>query len=65
MMMALDALQKLFGRRERPVTALRGIGLALLDSLPTVKNRIMRYAMGLDGDLPEVAMLSPDPEFNQ
>lgn len=64
MMMALDVLQKLFGHETSAVRTLRGIGLTAVDSLPFLKTRIMRLAMGLDGDLPAVAMWSANPELN-
>jgi len=49
MMAALDSLQRVFGLTAGPVAAARAAGLGVLHALPTVKNQIMRYAMGLGG----------------
>ena len=64
MMMALHGLQQLFGSQGGLVKNFRGLGLNTVDSLPYIKNRIMRHAMGLEGDLPISARLSLSPEMS-
>lgn len=56
MLWAMDAFKLLFGNRLPPVSMLRNLGLNLTDALPMVKQSIMRQAMGLEGDLPQLAL---------
>lgn len=51
-MYLLDGFKNLFESRMQAVARLRNLGLALVDSLPVVKNGIMKRAMGITGDLP-------------
>lgn len=55
MIRVLDGFKYLFEDRHGPVRLLRNSGLDLVNALPFVKNRIMRRAMGLEGDLPAIA----------
>ena len=55
MLAATDAFKRVFGLDYPPVLAARNIGLAVADVLGPVKRRIMRYAVGLEGDLPPLA----------
>lgn len=55
MMTILEGFKYLFENQSAPVRLLRNAGLDCVDSLPFLKNRIMRRAMGLEGDLPAVA----------
>ncbi|MEX2525553.1 MAG: UbiH/UbiF/VisC/COQ6 family ubiquinone biosynthesis hydroxylase [Gammaproteobacteria bacterium] len=55
MMMVLEGFKILFENETRPVSLLRNLGMNAFDSVPVIKNRIMRRAMGLEGDLPAVA----------
>lgn len=55
MMMVLEGFKLLFENETTPVSLLRNLGMNAFDSLPVIKNRIMRRAMGLEGDLPAVA----------
>lgn len=54
-MMVMDGFKHLFGSRLPPLAWARGAGLGLTDAAPPLKNLIMRYAMGLRGDLPAAA----------
>ncbi len=49
---ALDGLKRLFGARHPLVHGLRRTGLAAVNRLGPVKQRLARRAMGLSGDLP-------------
>ncbi len=56
MIMAMDAFKELFGTSLPPVCWARNLGLSLTDAAGPVKRLIMRRAMGLEGDLPRVAL---------
>jgi len=55
MILVLDVLKRLFESRRGILPALRRQGLCVVDSIQPVKNRLMRQAMGLEGDLPAAA----------
>lgn len=55
MMTAMDGLKRLFGTDLGPVSRLRNLGLALTNSVQPVKRELTRRAMGLEGDLPDLA----------
>lgn len=48
MMLAMDAFYYLFSNRIPPVHLLRNLGLGLAQRLPGARNRVARYAMGLE-----------------
>ena len=48
MMMAMDAFYHLFSNRVPPLHLLRNLGLGAAQALPFARNRVARYAMGLD-----------------
>ncbi len=52
---AMDGFKHLFGSTLEPVQWLRNFGMDLTNSCPPAKSLIMRKAMGLSGDLPELA----------
>ncbi len=58
MMNAVHGLQRLFQIRVSPIPQLRGLGLSLTDASGPVKRLIVRRAMGLGGDLPDLAKCS-------
>lgn len=58
MMNAVHGLQRLFQARFVPIRHLRGLGLRLTDASSPVKQLIVSRAMGLSGDLPELAKCS-------
>lgn len=47
MMTAMDGFKQLFGSSLQPLRLVRNLGLNLVDAAPLLKQRIMRYAMGL------------------
>lgn len=55
MMMVMEGFKLLFENRTAPVRLLRNQGMNVFDSIPALKTRVMRRAMGLDGDLPAIA----------
>ena len=55
MMMMMDGFKCLFENQNTFLTRLRNIGLELVDRNDTIKKQMMRYAMGMAGDLPVVA----------
>ncbi len=56
MMGVMDGFKHLFGTGWSPLRVTRNAGLTLTDHLQPVKNLIMRRAMGLEGDLPRLAL---------
>ena len=55
MLAVTDAFKRGFGSQRWPLVPLRNAGMGLADRLGPVKQLIMRHAVGLDGDLPELA----------
>lgn len=55
MMYLLDGFKHLFENQTQSVQWFRNFGLDTIDSLPVAKHAIMKRAMGLEGDLPEIA----------
>lgn len=55
MMYSMSGFKNLFSNELAGLSVLRNAGLNLTDSLGFVKHRIMRHALGLEGDLPEMA----------
>lgn len=54
----IDALNAMFGSTRRVTGALRRFGLESVDSIPTLKRFFMTRAMGIGGELPQVARTS-------
>ncbi|GGY58678.1 FAD-dependent monooxygenase [Marinobacter zhanjiangensis] len=52
MMLTMDMFYHLFSNSLTPVWAARNLGLGLAQGLPFARNRVARYAMGLDEGLP-------------
>lgn len=50
---ALDGLERLFGHPRRAVAGLRKAGLGALQRAPMLKQRLVRQALGLAGDVPD------------
>jgi len=55
MQSAFSGFKELFGARLAPVRAFRGAGMRLFDNTPPAKRLAMRIALGIAGDLPELA----------
>lgn len=56
MMYTMDAFYYTFSNRNRPLQLLRNAGLFAAGKLPPVLNHVMKYAMGLTGKLPKLAL---------
>lgn len=52
MMLTMDLFYHLFSNNLTPLWAARNLGLGLAQNLPFARNRVARYAMGLDEGLP-------------
>lgn len=63
MLVFLDALKYLFAADNSLFINLRGYGLNTVNSIPCLKSRIMRHAMGLEAELPGCAMPLPYAEI--
>ena len=59
---AMYAIKTGFAKQPGPLSALRSMGMNAIDKLPIIKSRMTRIAMGLEGDLPQVAK-APIPEI--
>ena len=60
MQAVLGGFRQLFSSRHASVRRLRETGLALTDRLPPLKAGFMRFASGLEGDLPALARGTPE-----
>lgn len=54
MMMAMDLFYYLFSNNIPPVHLLRNLGLGAARALPFARNRVARYAMGIDEEWPAI-----------
>ncbi|MBV1786610.1 UbiH/UbiF/VisC/COQ6 family ubiquinone biosynthesis hydroxylase [Marinobacterium sp. D7] len=55
MMQTMDAFYRVFSNDSVPLKLVRNIGLGLAGKLPFAKDKVMQFAMGLEGDLPALA----------
>lgn len=55
MMTVMDVFYRVFSNPLLPVKFLRNLGLGLAERILPAKNKVMRSAMGLDGNLPKLA----------
>ena len=53
----MDGFHGLFGTDNTALSRLRGLGLNLTDNAPLIKETLVRYAVGLEGDLPKLAQM--------
>ena len=51
----MDIFYRAFSNDVLPVKLLRNLGLGLAERILPVKNKVMRNAMGLEGNLPKLA----------
>ena len=67
MMLTMDLFYHLFSNRIPPLHLLRNLGLGAARALPFARNRVARYAMGIDEELPAVVrqITSRIPGLNQ
>jgi len=55
MMTVMDVFYRVFSNQLLPVKILRNLGLGLAERILPAKNKVMRSAMGLEGNLPKLA----------
>ena len=59
MMTVMDVFYRVFSNQLLPVKFLRNLGLGLAERILPAKNKVMRSAMGLEGNLPKLARGEP------
>lgn len=59
MMTVMDLFYQVFSNEILPIKIFRNLGLGLAGKLLPAKNKVMRAAMGLDGELPKLARGEP------
>ncbi|HEY8157649.1 MAG TPA: FAD-dependent monooxygenase [Methylobacter sp.] len=59
MMTVMDVFYRVFSNQVLPVKFLRNLGLGLAERILPAKNKVMRSAMGLDGNSPKLARGEP------
>jgi 2-octaprenyl-3-methyl-6-methoxy-1,4-benzoquinol hydroxylase len=59
MMTVMDLFYRVFSNQVLPVKFLRNLGLGLAERILPAKNKVMRSAMGLEGNLPKLARGEP------
>lgn len=60
---SMEGFKRLFNGANPLQKLLRGSGMAMVNKLPMLKNSAIRQAMGLDGELPELATLTPSMQL--
>jgi len=55
MMASMSGFKKLFSNEQTELSFIRNTGLNIINQLGLVKYKLMKHAMGLEGDLPEMA----------
>lgn len=55
MMTVMDAFYRVFSNEIMPLKFIRNLGLGLAERILPAKNKVMRMAIGLDGNLPKLA----------
>jgi 2-octaprenyl-3-methyl-6-methoxy-1,4-benzoquinol hydroxylase len=55
MMTVMDIFYRVFSNEVLPVKLIRNLGLGLAERILPAKNKVMRSAMGLEGNLPKLA----------
>jgi len=59
MMTVMDVFYRVFSNDLLPIKFVRNLGLGLAERVLPAKNKVMRYAMGLEGKLPKLARGEP------
>lgn len=57
MITLLESLKRTFAIKNKALSSVRAYGLQILNNMDFVKNSMMRYAMGISGDVPLAAKL--------
>jgi 2-octaprenylphenol hydroxylase len=61
MMSAMDGINALFSNASAPLRRVRVMGLGMVNRAAMVRHLLMRHAMGLGGDLPQLARVPAQP----
>ncbi|MCF6202612.1 MAG: FAD-dependent monooxygenase [Methylococcaceae bacterium] len=56
MMTLMDAFYRVFSNDMAPIKFLRNMGLGMIERVVPAKNKVMRMAIGLEGNLPKMAL---------
>ena len=64
MMKAMDGINQVFSTTRLPLKQARNLGLSLVNRSATAKRLFMAHAMGLSGDLPNLAMVSEEDSLS-
>ncbi|GFZ59234.1 2-octaprenyl-3-methyl-6-methoxy-1,4-benzoquinol hydroxylase [Pseudomonas amygdali pv. eriobotryae] len=59
LMAAMEGFERLFQANQLPLRWLRNTGLKMVNRMPEAKAMFVREALGLSGDLPELARIEP------
>ena len=59
MMTVMDIFYQVFSNEVLPLKFIRNLGLGLAERILPAKNKVMRSAMGLEGNLPKLAKGEP------
>ncbi|MGH1462512.1 MAG: UbiH/UbiF/VisC/COQ6 family ubiquinone biosynthesis hydroxylase [Neptuniibacter sp.] len=59
MMQTMDVFYRVFSNQNIPLKLVRNLGLGLAGKLIPAQNKVMQFAMGLEGPLPALAKLEP------
>jgi 2-octaprenyl-3-methyl-6-methoxy-1,4-benzoquinol hydroxylase len=57
MMQTMDLFYRVFSNQRGPLKLLRNVGLGLAGKVTPARNKVMQFAMGLEGPLPALAKL--------
>lgn len=57
MMQTMDLFYRVFSNDSMPLKVMRNVGLGLAERVTPAKNKVMRFAMGLEGPLPALAKM--------
>lgn len=55
MMQTMDLFYRVFSNQSGPLKLLRNLGLGIAGKVSPARNKVMRFAMGLEGPLPDLA----------
>jgi 2-octaprenylphenol hydroxylase len=63
MLALMDLFKRFFSNDNQPLAVLRNFGLNLVDAMGPLKRALVRRAMGMTGELPELAEHLPEDAF--
>ena len=63
MIAAMEAIKQAFTPQQKLTQIVRGLGMTLFDNIPAVKNALIKQALGLKGNLPDLAEYRRDEKI--